>query len=302
MTMPSMIMMRTSGREQALTLASSRRKSLILTSAGTTWAGLPLEMHSMRDIREAGESGPVDGEYGVMVVTAGRVDVVTRHSSGDVRTIMKPGSVSLLSGARRHNVLRTDGSATVACFKIPDPWFNRLGFQEPPDEFRTKSPGSVHPNLVAIAQTMQMEIEAGVPTTKLYAESLSLALLSYVVERMAVPGAEERVRGKLSLKQCHNLRAYIRDRLAEDVTLAELAGVVGMSPRHFSVLFREAFGTTPHRYVLQLRLQEGARRLRGGERDIAHIAFDLGFCSQSHFSAAFRKQFGLPPRRYASGS
>ena len=62
------IMMRTAGREQALTLASSRRKSLILTSAETPWAGLPFEMHSMRDIREAGESGPVDGEYGVMVV------------------------------------------------------------------------------------------------------------------------------------------------------------------------------------------------------------------------------------------
>jgi AraC family transcriptional regulator len=206
----------------------------------------------------------------------------------------------LLSGARRHHVLRTEGSATVACYKIPASWFTRLGFQAPPADFGTRRPGAVHPNLVALAQSMQLEIEAGVPTTRLYAESLSLAMLSYVVEHMSVPGAEERVRGKLSFKQCHNLRAYIRDRLSEDVTLAELASFAGMSPRHFSVLFRDAFGTTPHRYVLSLRLQEGARRLREGERDIAHLAFDLGFCSQSHFSAAFRKEFGLPPRRYAS--
>jgi AraC-like DNA-binding protein len=254
----------------------------------------------MGHVREAGESGPIDGEFGVMVITDGSADIVTRHRTHDVRTSITAGFVSLMSGSRRRHVLRMDGRATAACLNVPKDWFARLGFAEPPSEFGAREYATLHPNLVGLAQAMRMEIEAGVATSRLYAESLSLALLSYVVEHVAAHGPQERVRGKLSPKQCQSLRAYIRDRLAEDVTLAELAAITGMSPRHFSGLFREAFGATPHRYLVRLRLQEGVRLLSAGERDIARIALELGFCSQSHFSAAFRKEFGAPPGKYAA--
>jgi AraC family transcriptional regulator len=89
----------------------------------------------------------------------------------------------------------------------------------------------------------------------------------------------------------------VRERLGEDIRLAELAALIGISPRHFSLLFRRAFGMPPYRYVLSQRLAEGARRLAAGPVDLAQLSADLGFCSQSHFSAAFRSEFHT--RRYA---
>jgi len=80
----------------------------------------------------------------------------------------------------------------------------------------------------------------------------------------------------------------------------ELSELVGLHPRHFSTLFRRAFGVTPHRYVIDQRLAEGARLLANGGQDIADIAFRVGFSSQSHFAAAFRQAFGKTPRTYAA--
>ena len=79
----------------------------------------------------------------------------------------------------------------------------------------------------------------------------------------------------------------------------DLASLVGRRPRHFSTLFRQAFGVPPHRYVLRLRLAEGARLLASGDCDVSGIAF-AWFCSQSHFASAFRRAFGVPPSRYGA--
>src|SRR5262249_6094069 len=135
-------------------------------------------------------------------------------------------------------------------------------------------------------------------TGRLYAESLSLALLSYAVER--IPVSRLRVGGALSEAQRRKLARLIRERLGEDLSLGDLASFVGLGPRQFSRLFREAFGVTPHRYVLEQRLEAGARQLANGSLDIAEIALSLGFSSQSHFAAAFRKRFAQTPRRYAT--
>ena len=144
---------------------------------------------------------------------------------------------------------------------------------------------------------MRDEVARGAPTGRLYADSLSLALLSYVVEREPRCGAL--VRGSLSKGECLQLENYIRERLGDDLSLAELAAHVGRRPRHFSTLFRQAFGAPPYRYVLRQRLSEGARLLANGDRGLAAIAVRLGFTSQSHFASAFRAVFGVDPLHYA---
>jgi len=109
-----------------------------------------------------------------------------------------------------------------------------------------------------------------------------------------------RVRGGLSDEQCRRIRSYIRDRLQQELSLIELSSLVGLRPRQFSTLFRRAFGTTAHRYIVTQRVSEAARMLRSGEDNLAAIALRIGFCSQSHFTAAFRNAFGVTPGRYAA--
>ena len=88
---------------------------------------------------------------------------------------------------------------------------------------------------------------------------------------------------------------HIRSNLAADIEVAELAGLVRLSPHYFSLVFREAVGVTPHQYILQERISEACRLLAAGGMTLAELATHLGFADQSHFSRAFRKVTGTTP-------
>ena len=76
--------------------------------------------------------------------------------------------------------------------------------------------------------------------------------------------------------------------------LAELAGV-----SRFQLLrgFAREVGTTPHAYLVQLRIRL-ARRLLAAGRSPAETAIEAGFADQSHLTRAFVRQLGVTPARY----
>jgi AraC family transcriptional regulator len=101
--------------------------------------------------------------------------------------------------------------------------------------------------------------------------------------------------GRCAVKQLDCIREHIRTNLATDIDVAELAGLVRLSPHYFSLVFRQAVGMPPHRYILQERINEAQRLLVAGEMTLAELAAHLGFADQSHFSRAFRKLTGRTP-------
>jgi AraC-like DNA-binding protein len=94
-------------------------------------------------------------------------------------------------------------------------------------------------------------------------------------------------------------RDLLVDRLAESVTLAELAAAAGMDRFHFARQFKAAFGQPPHAYRRHMRLVTAQRALERG-RPVAEVAATSGFFDQSHLHRHFRRWFGLSPVRYAS--
>jgi AraC family transcriptional regulator len=94
------------------------------------------------------------------------------------------------------------------------------------------------------------------------------------------------------------IEAHICAHLGDDIHLASLAALANMSVDHFLRAFRAAAGTTPHQYVLGLRLARAASMLRDTVEPIATIAAPCGFQSASHFSVAFSDRFGLRPSQY----
>jgi AraC family transcriptional regulator len=91
---------------------------------------------------------------------------------------------------------------------------------------------------------------------------------------------------------------HIRTNLTADIEVAELAGLVRLSPHYFSLVFRRAVGVSPHQYILQQRVGEARRLLTAGGMTLAEVATHLGFSDQSHFSRAFRKVTGTTPRSF----
>lgn len=292
-------MMTASGKTQPLTLSAGERPVPLLNSAGTPWAGLHLERHVLRPVSLNANvtTGPVKDEYGMLVVMNSSANIVLREEKRHLRLECSPGTTILLAGDRPFNLVRVEGCAEVVACRVPFEWFKHLFLEKAPQAFGTTEPLYHDQTVLFLVRAMCDEVADKSITGRIYAESLSTALLSYVVER--TNSSTVRPRWRLTTSHCRRLENYILDSLHKDLSLIDLARVVELSPRRFAKLFRDAFGIPPHQYVMRSRLAQGARLLESRDPDIAEIALRVGFSSQSHFTTAFRRAFGTTPKRYA---
>ena len=91
---------------------------------------------------------------------------------------------------------------------------------------------------------------------------------------------------------------WLRAHLSEPLRVADLAAHCGFGMRRFHQLFNEAFGETPHRYLLRLRLDTALTLLADPRTTLTAIALDVGFADQSAFTHAFSKRFGIAPGQW----
>ena len=87
-------------------------------------------------------------------------------------------------------------------------------------------------------------------------------------------------------------------RYAEELDVAALARVAGLSQAHFSRAFRAAFGETPHAYLLTRRLERAAALLRNTDNSVADICIAVGLSSVGSFTTSFKRMFGKTPLAY----
>lgn len=87
----------------------------------------------------------------------------------------------------------------------------------------------------------------------------------------------------------------------KDVTPDAAASAVGLSPRQFSRLFREALGVTPKHFILETRLRHARFLIENSTQSITQIAYTTGFADCAHFATAFRAKFGASPRMLRTG-
>ncbi|MGC1174619.1 helix-turn-helix transcriptional regulator [Polaromonas sp.] len=78
-------------------------------------------------------------------------------------------------------------------------------------------------------------------------------------------------------------------------TLHDVADAACCSLFHLARSFRKHTGLSLHGYRQRLRLATALQRLEEGERDIAALAHELGYSSQSHLGAAFVRELGVTP-------
>ena len=86
--------------------------------------------------------------------------------------------------------------------------------------------------------------------------------------------------------------------LGRNVSLAELAASVALSPSQFSRVFLDRFGVTPHQYLRRLRMDAAADLLTSTDMSLKDIAQECGYYDQSHMSNEFRKIKHMPPGAY----
>jgi AraC family transcriptional regulator len=146
----------------------------------------------------------------------------------------------------------------------------------------------------------RLEDAPGAPLDPLSIDETALELLSDVLAaafaRHGVPHQPRRHGTETDhADRVEAAKAYLAARLAERVTLEEVARAVHASPFHLARVFRERTGLPIHRYLNRLRLRAALEWLAQGSRDLTALALELGFSSHSHFTSAFRAEFGQTP-------
>jgi len=80
--------------------------------------------------------------------------------------------------------------------------------------------------------------------------------------------------------------------------IAEIAGDLGMSPSHLIRQFEAVFGTTPHQFRIESRLDLAKRLLAGGGYSVTDVCMEVGFSSLGSFSTLFLARVGESPSAY----
>lgn len=134
---------------------------------------------------------------------------------------------------------------------------------------------------------------------ELYAEGWAVQMLARIA-RIARSGGDTRVanKGGLPARTLKKIESFVRENIGSSITLDQMASVALVSKRHFVRAFNESVGMTPHRFVINLRIDEAKARLRTTRESVTDIAFSCGFAQSQHFSTTFKRLTGVTPMAY----
>ena len=93
---------------------------------------------------------------------------------------------------------------------------------------------------------------------------------------------------------------YIREHLAEDLSLGALAKLCNLDPTYFHKLYTAAYGKTPAQHVLGYRIAAAKTGLIECRLSVEELATRCGFSNQSYFCRKFKQVTGMTPLQYRS--
>lgn len=111
-------------------------------------------------------------------------------------------------------------------------------------------------------------------------------------------GVMHRPRRLLASWQVDMAMRMLRSRLAEPVTIAEIALACRLSPGYFIKAFSSTVGMAPYAWLIEQRLAMACSLIDSSVLPLAQIALDCGFSDQSHLTRTFVKRRGMTPARW----
>ena len=131
----------------------------------------------------------------------------------------------------------------------------------------------------------------------------ALTIARWLVLFLHRPGNQSQFSAQLSGQladrdEVRSLQQTIVEHPGDDCSVEAMAQRVGMSARHLARVFADEVGTTPARYVEQVRLEAARRRLEESMDAVEMVATTCGFGSTETMRRAFIRAFGVPPAEY----
>lgn len=143
------------------------------------------------------------------------------------------------------------------------------------------------------AEALIEDVRRGLGRNPAAARAAAVRLVTLLTLSAATQAAGNR--GGLAPWQKRRVDRYLRRSLHRPLRIEELAEQAALSASHFARAFKDSFGTTPHSYIIGLRLELAQRLMLTTSDPLSQIALACGLASQAHLSKLFRRWLGEPP-------
>jgi len=263
-----------------------------ITLMGYRYSGLEVEIPPMRDY---------------MIVVYQEADTnMRRRCSGPWQTErLGPGDVSILTRGEQ-STWQWDDAINVRHIYLSHSAISDTAAQifdrdlagiEIGDHVRTSD--SMIPSCLAMLEQEYNGVGVG---EDLFIDALRTQLAVHLIRNYANIAIKESHAGALGSVLRKAVSEYIEESLGDPIHLEDLASIAGLSPFHFSRRFKLEFGTTPHAFVIQRKIERAKSLLNMKNMPLKVVAADCGFSDQSHLNRTFRKFLGLTPAEYRRNS
>ena len=159
--------------------------------------------------------------------------------------------------------------------------------------------GTEDPFLEHLCRSLSPALSDPSGSSQLYLDLMCRAVGTHITQRYGRTNIGTNSRWRtLSTLSVSRAKEYLESSLAGDVSMKDAAASLSMSPALFIKTFREATGMTPHKWVVQRRLDKAVTFLENTDLSISEIALACGFTDQSHFARVFSAHKGTSPRKW----
>lgn len=266
--------------------------SVRTSSAGRNWNGFDAILYET----SAGFSEQQFVRHNVSMQIGRPLLVTSRCDGQTLRRLQVPGDVKIVPpGVPR--VWETESATIKLSMYLNSVLMHSAAQAMGLDPDRVAIVPQLHvrdPRIEHIGWAVKAELESPEPLGRLYGESLGLALAAHLL-REYVPAAASRCDGRFSRRRLRRVVDHIHEHLAQDLSLAELAALVDMSPSHFKVVFKRSTGLPVHQYVIRSRVEYATDLIARGELPLSQIALHAGFANQSHMARCMKRLTGVTP-------
>lgn len=222
-----------------------------------------------------------------------RVKVWERDGWSEASSV--PGCASLIPAGRPTRWL-VDGELDVVTLSIASEQAKQSDYRRALSRMRF-----AFGDPLGVALTRQILAELYAPAADdraAYVGALANALRCHVLRGAATAQASQIPSSESSGYRIHRVLHEITEHPGEHHSVEALAALAGISPAHFSRVFRRATGVSPHRFLLEARINRAKELLTASSMSLTILAEALGFASQSHFTRTFRALVGVPPSTF----
>ena len=242
------------------------------------------------------------GDLALGLYTAGRYRIRRRMGRRVVEGWSDPGTLNM-TPPNVDGSWEAEGSSHAIVLTIPPAYLSRViseHWEADPRGVEIVPQFLARDRVIeAVMTRLALKAQHGSHSDSLYVASACAFLAHHIIDGYSsLSKSEPRYSGGLG-RRLNTVVDYIEANLAKPITLRELAGVAGVSSRHFERAFRQSLELPPHAYVLRRRVS-AARGLLLGQAALTmeQIAKRVGFSSASHLASAFRRHEGCSPSQF----